>query len=236
MSWLPENWDVLSIAAVVIAALGGVVGITAGVQGFTATANARRLVLWTSEALDHTHEAGRVATLKEMRSGAEARLLALHLVRWWRFTEAAGYLMFAGPFLFLTFGRATGWFSIISSVLFVAVMIQGSTRRAIRTYCERVRIEHEYVDGSRRVNRPQLGMLSLIEGGTPREWRLSGLAAIEVTAFVAGIALLASGWSTVWGIVLASGGAGGFALWFGEVHEYARTLAAKSTRALSAAQ
>lgn len=234
MSWLPEHWDVLTIAAVVIAALGGLVGIAAGVQGFTATASARRVIAWTTEALAHKDTSGRVTTLKDARSRAEARLLALHLVRWWRFAEVAVFLVLWAPVLVLAFGKSPGWSSIAGPASLVVVTIVQPIRRAIRTYCERIRIEHEYIDGAHPVDRPQLGMLSLMEGGTRREWHLSGAAAIEFAAVVAGIALLASGKSTWWGLIVGATGAGSFIFWLRAVNHYARGLAAKTTATRSA--
>lgn len=224
MAWLPENWDVLSIGAVVVATLGGVIGIAAGVQGMTATASARRLISWTTEALAHENAPGQTAILSAMRVRAEARLLALHWVRWWRFLETPVFLFLYAPILIVAFGDRNGWFRIASSVTLTAVTLQAPIRRALRTYCERVRIERLYAAGATVVSPPELGMLALMEGGTRREWTLAVLGATELTALMVGIALLISDRAPGIAFILVIASA--IAIWqsLGAINGYARRL------------
>jgi len=225
MTWLPDQWDVLSVAAVVVTVLGGLVALAAGIQGFTATARARRTINWTTEALAHETTAGREKALEVVRTRSEARLLALHYVRWWRFTEVAVFLVVFPPALFLLFGKNETWQSMALYVAFVPMSIWHPLRRGIRAYCERVRVEQEYVDSVPSLTPPRLGMLSLMEGGTNREWLWGAIGAIEITVLVVGATLLASGKSAAWGIVLTTLGAVSLVHWFDDVRRYARGLA-----------
>lgn len=224
MEWLPGNADFLTVFGAVLAAATAGLGLAVGLSQFSGPAKARRIIEWTSAALDSEHDSSRRSVLEQLKVHAQGHLIAARYIPGWRFTEAIVWAFLAPVFLILTAQKGDGT-TTVTMVLVSIVTLALVFRRAIRLYTERQRVIHQFALGGTDVEPVHIDILHQMEGGTRREFTLGFACAVSVTA---------TGGLLAWGLIEGRGsaawiwaGLGAFACWncVQIVHGYAKRTA-----------
>lgn len=224
VTWVPDNPDFLTIFGAAVGALAALTAVLAGLAQFTAGAKARRLLAWTTEALEIEPDATRQAILRDVMRRTQGRLLAAHYVASWRFVEPALWTLLAPWSLFNAAHRADSLWSLITSILASATFLALPYRRGIRLYAERYRVMHQFSEGH-EIGPVRTDLMEQMEGGTRREFRLGYQGATAVVALAASVAWIVTAPERLlpWVVALVSV----IALWFtaDNVRSYVRKIA-----------
>lgn len=222
---LPNDADFLTVFGGVLAAGTALIGILVSFSQFTGAARARRTVDWATEALTMETNPARKLVLDRLRLRCQGYLVASRYVPWWRFSEAALWMLLTPVVIVIasSSGRAAG--SVALSALAGLVNMAVVGRRAVRLYSERIRVAHQFVAGGRDVEPVQIDLLHQMEGGTRREFTLG---------FAVAAAVMATGALVAWALTGGGGSArwlwpfvGLFAFWNSVrlIHSYAASAA-----------
>lgn len=223
MDWTPEDSDYLTTLGAILASGTALLGLIVGVGQFSASARARRLIEWTSAALDSEKEASRRIILERLKLRAQGQLVASRYIPGWRFAEA-GFWSLLAPAALIAAAQNGDAVSTWSTLFFGVVNLALVFRRAIRLYAERYRVAHQFAAGGTDVEPVRVDMLEQMEGGTRREFALGGVTAISVMG-TGGLLALAATEATA-SPVGAWAFLGAFACWccFQTIRAHARRL------------
>lgn len=181
MEWLPKEADFLTVFGAVLAAGLALLGLVAGLNQFSNNARARRLIEWTSEALASEKNTNRRTVLENLKLRGQGHLIAGHLIPWWRFSETILWTLLA-PVLFIIISRDGDVLSIITVIASNLTLVTLLTRRSIKFYAERIRVEHHFLMGKSNVEptRADALALTLMQSRKKGEFILSFLFALSV--------------------------------------------------------
>lgn len=198
MHWLPSNSDYLTIFAAVLAAGTALIGIFVSLSQFTGVSRARRTVEWTSAALATEEDSARRLVLDRLKLRGQGYLVAARYVPWWRFSEAALWMLLSPAVVIVAANADRGTSYLVSSAIagFVNLSIVG--RRGVRLYSERLRVAHGFAAGGQDVEPVRTDLLAQMESGTLREFTLG---------FLVAAAVMGTGALTAWALTPGGGGA-----------------------------
>lgn len=228
MDWLPNDPDFLTVFGAVLAAGTALIGIVVSISQLTGAARARRTVEWASAALSTETDPARRLVLDRLKLRGQGYLVAARYVPWWRFSEAAMWMLLTPALIIVTASNARGVGSLLTYAFAGLVNLATVGRRAIRLYSERTRVVRQFVAGERDVEPVRIDLLNQMEGGTLREFSLGISVAISV---------MATGALVAWALTGGGGSArwlwpfvGLFACWnaLRLIHSYATTAAETS--------
>lgn len=205
----------LTAIGTVVGLIAASVGALVAVEQLTLPARLRRLEAWARAAAEGEENDARKAVLGRIRSNATARLVSGHHVPAAYLIEGVVWTVMGFTFIYQAMtvrGAPSVWVAAIS----VWIPLSIGARRSLRAYLERQRIAREFAAGVDKIDPPGLDILSLMEGGTRREF----VAALAYGFFVCALAVslgLAqepdrADIATI-GIITSLLGLFGFALW-----------------------
>ncbi len=222
---MPDNTDYLTVFGAVLAAGTALIGIFVSLSQLTGSGRARRMVDWTSAALTTETDTARQLVLNRLKLRGQGYLVAAHYVPWWRFSEAALWMLLSPAILIVAANNGRGTMTLISSALAGLVSLGVALRRSIRLYSERIRVAHQFIVGCHDVEPVQINLLNQMEGGTLREFTLG---------YGAAAAVMGTGALVAWALTEGSGSSrlpwsilGILACWccFRLIHSYATAWA-----------
>ena len=221
MDWLPKDANFLTVFGAVLAAGTALLGLVVGLGQFTGAARARRIIEWTSAALDSEKDAARKIVLERLKLRGQGYLVAARYVPGRLFTEAILWI-FLAPVAFVISAVRDGAISFQITAIAASVAGLGTVgRRTVRLYAERTRVARQFAIGGMDVEPVQIDLLGQMEGGTRHEFTLGYACSVLVmgTSALLAWALLEEPGNVLWFWTLVGAVACGFC--FQEVHAYA---------------
>jgi len=182
VDWLPGDTNFLTVFGAVLAVGTTLLGLVVGLGQFTGAARARRIIEWTSAALESEKDAARRIVLERLKLRGQGYLVAARYVPGRLFTEAVVWTLVAPTTVILTVSRNSGdVMALVASISAGTVTVALVARRAIRLYAERMRVARQFAIGGMDVEPVRIDMLAQMEGGTRREFILGFACSISVT-------------------------------------------------------
>lgn len=180
MEWIPQNTDFLTVFGAILGAGSAALGLIVALNQYSSAARARRTMDWTSTALGVEKDPGRQIVLTRLKHRAQAHLIAVEYVSWWRFSETIAWTLLTPGFVIVGLSRDGNVSSIIAVMGLGVALMTLVFRRAIRLYLERTRVSHQYEVGGADVEPVRIGFMNQMEGGTRLEFALALVCATVV--------------------------------------------------------
>lgn len=151
------------------------IAIIAGVEQMSSSARAKKNIEWLQTSLQHEKEGPRRETLGKKLVQNQARLVARQEVPLWYFSPILAWFLMVALALYSASGENNSLFGLVSAVIGTIVVGLNFTRVTIRVYCERTRIYYQFCSGKYKFRPAEIDIVSLMEGGTRKEFLQAGI-------------------------------------------------------------
>ncbi|MGX1596869.1 hypothetical protein ACWIDS_07345 [Dietzia maris] len=179
MEWLPEDADFLTVLGAVLAAGTALLGLTVGISQLSVPSRARKVVEWTSSALERENDTSRKVVLQALKLRAQGSLISSQLVPGRLFGESIAWSLLAPTAIVIVSNRSDGqpvWTYIFTTSIVMTLVF----RRAIRLYAERQRVRYQFAEGTFSIKSVRVDILEQMEGGTRVEFALGFICAVSL--------------------------------------------------------
>lgn len=168
----------MTIVGSVLAVVAATLGLVVGFREFTAAGRSRRIVEWTTAALDGETDSSRQQVLEQIRLRARAQLVSAHYVPPHRFAEAALWTLLGPLLVILSASKGGKGLWVVTAIGVVVLTL--SFRRAIRLYALRRRVIYQFTKGGFEIEPVRTDWVALVEGRLRQEFALATSGAVIV--------------------------------------------------------